>query len=236
VHTAPLAHFAFTIAIASLAHGGTQHVMAKFDAAALLDLVETERIAVIPMVPTQVKMVVDEQSRRSRDVSSVRCIPYSAAPIAAGQLRTAIEVFGQVFVQLYAQSEVLPPVTVLSKDDHRTALAGGDERLLISAGRPLPYVDVKVVDADGNASSRERRTGASSSSATPADRASAPVVVPSRPLTAKEVASMSRTEPPTPATRSRRAWGSGGLRGSPRARGPAETPRFRCRRAVCLRR
>jgi len=150
VHTAPLAHFAFTIAMASLAHGGTQHVMANFDAAALLDLVETERIAVIPMVPTQVKMVVDEQLRRSRDVSSVRCIPYSAAPIAAGQLRTAIEVFGQVFVQLYAQSEVLPPVTVLSKDDHRAALAGGDERLLISAGRPLPYVDVKVVDADGN--------------------------------------------------------------------------------------
>jgi acyl-CoA synthetase (AMP-forming)/AMP-acid ligase II len=150
VHTAPLAHFAFTIAIASLAHGGTQHVVAKFDAAALLDLVETERIAVIPMVPTQVKMVVDEQLRRSRDVSSVRCIPYSAAPIAAGQLRTAIEVFGQVFVQLYAQSEVPPPVTVLSKNDHQTALADGDERLLISAGRPLPYVDVRVVDVDGN--------------------------------------------------------------------------------------
>jgi acyl-CoA synthetase (AMP-forming)/AMP-acid ligase II len=150
LHTAPLAHFVFAIVLSSLAHGGTQHVMAKFDAAALLDVVETEKIAIIPMVPTQVNTVVSEQLARGRDVSSVRCIPYSAAPIAVGRLRAAIEVFGPVFVQLYAQSEVPPPLTVLSKQDHQRALADGDERLLMSAGRPLPYVDVKIVDIDGN--------------------------------------------------------------------------------------
>jgi acyl-CoA synthetase (AMP-forming)/AMP-acid ligase II len=55
-----------------------------------------------------------------------------------------------VFVQLYAQTEVPPPLTVLSKRDHQAGVRHGDERLLLSAGRPLPYVEIKVIDIDGN--------------------------------------------------------------------------------------
>jgi long-chain acyl-CoA synthetase len=146
VHTAPLAHFTFAIMLSSLCYGGTQYLMPKFDAPALLDLIEAERINVVPLVPTQLHMVVAEQQRRRRDVSSVRCIPYSSSPIALDQLRAAIGLFGPVFVQLYAQTEVPPPITVLSKNDHQAAMARGDTRLLLSAGRPLPYVDVRVVD------------------------------------------------------------------------------------------
>ena len=150
LHTAPLAHFGFSIGLASLVHGGTQHVVPKFDPAAMLDLLEAERIAVAPMVPTQLSMVVTEQLRSPRDISSVRCIPYSGSPIAADQLRSAMQVFGPVFVQLYAQTEVPPPLTVLSKRDHQAGVRHGDERLLLSAGRPLPYVEIKVIDIDGN--------------------------------------------------------------------------------------
>lgn len=151
LHSAPLGHFSQVILFGSLTRGGSQYIMGKFDAGDLLDTVERERIEVLPLVPTQISAAVEEQTRQPRDVSSLVSIPYSASPIAPDRLRAAVTVFGAVFCQSYAQSEIMPPISILSKDDHQYALEAGEEgrRILASAGRPLPFVDVRIVSLDG---------------------------------------------------------------------------------------
>jgi fatty-acyl-CoA synthase len=71
-------------------------------------------------------------------------IIYGAAPMSPDRLREAMRIFGQVFVQLYGQTEVPQIVTSMRKIDH-------DERRperLGSCGRANPMLDVKLFDAD----------------------------------------------------------------------------------------
>jgi len=156
LHSAPLGHFSQVIMYSSLTKGGAQHILGKFDAGTLLDTIAREQIEVLPLVPTQISAAVEEQLARPRDVSTLVSIPYSGSPISPDRLRKAVQAFGPVFCQSYAQSEVMPPIAVLSKDDHRIALELGADgmRILASAGRPVPFVDVKIVDLTGNECAR----------------------------------------------------------------------------------
>ncbi len=62
------------------------------------------------------------------------------------------------FVNAYGLTETSSTVTVLGPDDHRTAFESTDPAVrarLASAGRPVPGIEVRVVDEDG----RECATG-----------------------------------------------------------------------------
>ena len=74
-------------------------------------------------------------------------IAYGASPIAAETLRRALEVFGCDFAQGYGMTETTAALTFLSAEDHRRALAG-EENLLLSAGRPLPGTELRIVEED----------------------------------------------------------------------------------------
>jgi acyl-CoA synthetase (AMP-forming)/AMP-acid ligase II len=71
-------------------------------------------------------------------------------------IRRAIELFPKTvgFVNAFGQTETTSTLTVLGPDDHR--LDGSSEEVelrlkrLKSIGRPLPDVELKVVDDDGN--------------------------------------------------------------------------------------
>jgi acyl-CoA synthetase (AMP-forming)/AMP-acid ligase II len=56
------------------------------------------------------------------------------------------------FVNAYGLTETSSTISVLTPDDHREAMASDDpaiRRRLGSVGRPLPSIELKVVDADG---------------------------------------------------------------------------------------
>ena len=63
-------------------------------------------------------------------------------------LRRALEVFQCDFAQGYGMTETTAGATLLTPADHRRALAGRPE-LLLSAGRPLPGTEIRIVDAEG---------------------------------------------------------------------------------------
>jgi acyl-CoA synthetase (AMP-forming)/AMP-acid ligase II len=76
---------------------------------------------------------------------SMRVIGYGASPIHPDTLRRVLGVMPNVdFVNLFGQTEG-SPLTVLSPEDHRVAVAGREE-LLKSVGRAAPGVELQIND------------------------------------------------------------------------------------------
>jgi len=96
------------------------------------------------LVPTMIDRLLDSGHLER---GHLRCLQYGAARSDPGTLRRLVEALpGIDLVQIYGQTEG-SPITVLTPDDHRRALAG-DARLLRSAGRAAPGVTLRIVDPD----------------------------------------------------------------------------------------
>jgi long-chain acyl-CoA synthetase len=119
-------------------------VMRDFDPSAVLKLLGEHRIPALPLVSAMLQAVLAAPEVESTDFSSVRYVVYGAAPMPPTLLRKAIDVIGCDFVQTYGLTESTI-VTVLDADDHRLP----PPPQMVSVGRPLPEVKLKLVDADG---------------------------------------------------------------------------------------
>jgi long-chain acyl-CoA synthetase len=131
-----------------LLNGVTNVIAPEFDPVSTLDLIKAHRVSVLLLVPSALKMIADTASQRAMDISSLRQIVYGAAPMPPELLRRCIEVFGCGFVQLYGMTETSGALSYLPQEDHAPA---GNPRMR-SAGVPLPGVEVRIIDARGQAS------------------------------------------------------------------------------------
>jgi acyl-CoA synthetase (AMP-forming)/AMP-acid ligase II len=92
------------------------------------------------LVPTMIDMLLANGSLAD---TRPRLLQYGAAPMDSELLREALAALRDTsFVQVYGQTEV-SPVTALTHDDHRAALAGCSARLS-SVGRAVPDVELRV--------------------------------------------------------------------------------------------
>jgi len=80
----------------------------------------------------------------ARDYTALRSIIYGASPITNEVLVRAMRTFRCPFVQVYGLTETTGAITQLEPEDHITD--GPRARLLRSAGKPFPSVELKVVD------------------------------------------------------------------------------------------
>src|SRR5262245_30760762 len=154
----PLYHIAgATNMMTTLWTGRRLVLMPQFDARAWLDLVEHERITHAFVVPTMLKQLLDQPDLERRDLSSLEILSYGGAAMPFPVIRRAIERLPRTigFVNAFGQTETTSTLTLLGPEDHR--LEGAPEEVerrtkrLTSIGRPLPDVEVRVVDDDGNA-------------------------------------------------------------------------------------
>lgn len=157
LHAAPLSHGAGFHALAATARGAHQVIPAdsSFDPATILALLREARVTNTWLVPTQIVMLADALGGGAAELPDLRHVVYGGAPFAPPDLRAALQVFGPVFVQLYAQGETPMTATVLSAPDHVAALAGDRPQRLSSAGVARPGSDVRVLTDDD----REAATG-----------------------------------------------------------------------------
>ena len=100
-HTAPNAHAVFAIAL-----GMDLEIMPKFDAEALLALIEERRIEHIQMVPTMfVRLLkLPAEVRNRYDLSSVKAIVHAAAPCPPEVKRAMIDWLGPIIHEYYGGS------------------------------------------------------------------------------------------------------------------------------------
>jgi acyl-CoA synthetase (AMP-forming)/AMP-acid ligase II len=129
--------------------------MRQFDSKEWLHLVQQERITNAFLVPTMLKRLLDEPDLDEYDLSSLETLSYGAAPMPVPVIRRAIEKLPKSigFINAFGQTETTSTVTMLLPEDHR--LDGPPEEVekklkrLSSIGRPLPDVEIRIVNDEG---------------------------------------------------------------------------------------
>jgi fatty-acyl-CoA synthase len=76
------------------------------------------------------------------DLSSLETVFYGASAISPARLREAIAKFGPIFFQFYGQVEAPMTIAVLRRAEHDIT----NPARLASCGRPVPWVDVALLD------------------------------------------------------------------------------------------
>jgi len=155
--TVPLYHVAGFQALLAAVYGGrTVIMMRQFEVNEWMDIVQKEKVNRAMLVPTMLKRVVDLPDFNKYDLSSLRVITYGAAPMPFEVIKKAIEMLPNVrFINAFGQTETSSTITTLGPEDHN--ISGTPEekakklkRLEFSIGKPMPDVEMKVIDDDGN--------------------------------------------------------------------------------------
>jgi acyl-CoA synthetase (AMP-forming)/AMP-acid ligase II len=128
--------------IACLLRGATIVPQPVFDVATTLDLVERERITVVPGPPTLYQSILDAPDRSGRDLSSLRLAVTGAAvvPVALVERMRAELSFATVLTA-YGLTEATGTVTMCRREDDPVTIA-------TTSGRAIPDTEVRVVDRD----------------------------------------------------------------------------------------
>jgi long-chain acyl-CoA synthetase len=116
-------------------------MMPRFDAGQWLALVEGRRVTQTFVVPTMLRRILDHPNFPTTDLSSLRALSYGAAAAPVDLVRRAVAALPEVeFSNTFGQTETLGAYAALTPDDHRRGDRFG------SVGRPLPGVEVSIVD------------------------------------------------------------------------------------------
>jgi acyl-CoA synthetase (AMP-forming)/AMP-acid ligase II len=145
----PMSHMSLMPFVATFFGGGATYTLNTPDLARWCETVQRERITQSAMVPTLLYRLLDMNSSRTYDLSSLRTMIYGAAPIAPAAVERLVAEFGQIFVQLYGGSETIMFVSALRKREHRSDTEAARARLA-SAGRVSAGVELMIADLDGN--------------------------------------------------------------------------------------
>ncbi|MGO8875713.1 MAG: class I adenylate-forming enzyme family protein [Acidimicrobiales bacterium] len=112
----------------------------RFDPEAVMATIERERVAIWSAVPTMIWRVADDPRRHDYDLSSVTSIAYGGSPSAGELQRMVRETFPNVnsIGNAYGLTETSSVATVNTGAEARERPD--------SVGRPMPVVELKIVD------------------------------------------------------------------------------------------
>ena len=125
-----------------LSQGATTILVSEFDAAGVLDQLESERVTNAVFVPTILQLLTSVPGAAERDFSALRSIAYGASPITTPVLKAALRTFDCELYGVYGLTETTGGVVLLSPEDHQR------EELLRAAGKPCPWMELQVVDGE----------------------------------------------------------------------------------------
>ena len=118
----------------------------EFDPGEVLEAIETHRLRRLFLVPAALQILLAHPRAATTDFSSLRYFSYGASPIPVPLLEAGMARLGCEFVQVYGMTETWGGVVALPPEDHDPAR----RHLLAAAGKPMPGVDIRICDAEGN--------------------------------------------------------------------------------------
>jgi acyl-CoA synthetase (AMP-forming)/AMP-acid ligase II len=124
----------------TMAQGGTNVLLSKFSAAGFFDAVERHRATHAMLVPVQYERLLASERLARADLSSLRYLFSTSAPLRAEIKRRILDALPAELVEIYGLTEG-GPVTVLEARRHSDKLE--------SVGQPAPDCAVRVVDESG---------------------------------------------------------------------------------------
>ncbi|WP_406359894.1 acyl-CoA synthetase [Streptomyces sp. NBC_00715] len=144
VHALPLYHSAqmHVFLLPYLAIGATNTILDAPDPGQLFDLIESGRADSLFAPPTVWIGLSNRPDFADRDLSGLRKAYYGASIMPVPVLERLRERLPKLaFYNCFGQSEIGPLATVLAPDEHKGRMD--------SCGRPVLFVDARVVDEDG---------------------------------------------------------------------------------------
>jgi acyl-CoA synthetase (AMP-forming)/AMP-acid ligase II len=143
----PCAHIGGTgLGIMAVASGLPALVLPEFTPDAVFDAIEHCGVTRLFIVPAALHIMLQQPRCTQVDYSRLKYILYGAAPMPLELLRQCIKVFNAEFIQVYGMTETTGSIVMLPPEDHDPE---GNERMR-SAGKPLPGVEIRIVDGAGN--------------------------------------------------------------------------------------
>jgi long-chain acyl-CoA synthetase len=130
-----------TFGFGALARGATLRVMRQWDPATALDELRRPDVTSTILVPTMFRQILSlpAEVRGSERPTSLRTVLHGGEPCPVPVKEAISEVLGDVLVEYYGFTE--GGMTVVRRDEWRTRPG--------TVGRPLPGMDVKVLDESG---------------------------------------------------------------------------------------
>ncbi len=144
----PLFHVAAHNVLLQHQHGAAVVLTRSFDPAETLQACRELRISTLSLAPTMIAMLFDHPDFRPEDLAAVRTIGYGASAMPQSLLRRLLSETGIGLCQSYGMTELSGSAAFLTAEDHRRAVEARPE-LLHSVGRPLPTVEIRLVDEAG---------------------------------------------------------------------------------------
>jgi len=126
--------------------GARSIIMRDVDPAAMLTLIEKQRITHGFVVPALLQFALIMPNIGTTDFSSLELIAYGASPISEAVLEGSIKAFKCPFMQVYGLTETTGVVTVLGPEDHD--LSSANKGRLRSCGKPFTGIELRIVDSD----------------------------------------------------------------------------------------
>lgn len=148
LHIAPISHASGYQFVPVWLMGGVNLLVEKFEAAAIAELMERERVAYVFMAPTMVVDMLQVKNLGQRDWSALKVLLIGAAPITEATVRRAHAVWGDALCQLYGQTEGVPATMTMASEWIRDVPGSQPLR---SLGKVHPFCELEIRDPETHA-------------------------------------------------------------------------------------
>jgi acyl-CoA synthetase (AMP-forming)/AMP-acid ligase II len=123
--------------------GASVRLHEHFDAGAVIDAIERERIQSTMLLPAMLQAIVEHPRFAGADLTSLRVIQSGAGALSGALKRAVLERFGDHVLNIYAASSEVGPYANLKGAEVRDHLDGN------CVGRPFFGVELKLLGDDG---------------------------------------------------------------------------------------
>lgn len=123
--------------------GGTEVLVEQFAPEPVLDVMREERSSVLFYVPAVLGALLEAQKGSDAPAPQLDLVIGGASNVPASMIEAAEAVFGASVINLFGQTELSPVLTATRTTDDRSDQLG-------TVGHPLPQVDVKIVNPEGD--------------------------------------------------------------------------------------
>lgn len=147
----PLTGAGSGVVLPTLLAGGALVIPPRHDAQALLESIPRHRVTRLFTTPSLLIDMLDHPLLERASLATLRNIIYGTEMMPVAKLVEALRRLGPILQQGYGSAEVLPPVSLLQPHQHMHGDRPAPRAVLMSSGRVVPGVSVRVVDEAGRA-------------------------------------------------------------------------------------
>jgi fatty-acyl-CoA synthase len=146
----PLTGAGSGVLLPTLLSGGRLVVPARCEAGCLIDCIEQHAVTRLFTTPSLLIDMLDHPDLVRASQGALRNIIYGTEMMPVAKLEEALRHFGPILQQGYGSAEVLPPVSMLQPHEHWVDGRPAPRATLMSCGRVVPKVTVRIVDEAGH--------------------------------------------------------------------------------------